>query len=739
MPPNDEIVARDPELSGLGLLLDRRALEEGIGAQIERCGTLRYKPGTSCSLAVRLADGRDIWLKALSPERHAEVVRRGHDQAPPALRSRHVLVQTPDADRDVPGLRRFWPEGRRDEALKRLMGDDVLARARMVPLSHRPTRRLVARLDHSLQKGFLKLYSRGAFARANAGATVAAVLGHGRLRRASASDCALVSDWIAGSDLCPTRRDPIVFATGRSMGRALAAIHDSSAELPFQTSRHHEIRQIEAAAADLSILLPSLAERVQQAAQSLCRHLASVPAEWGLLHGDFTSDQVIVDPAGRLHVIDWDRAGMGDRGADIGTALARVDAQELWGDIPRSGAEALRYDLLTGYEERRGLPASWPVQRSRALFLLLSEPFRRQLHDWSALVAGLLDLIETKLDTDASGAGDVALPHLPTLATRAGAARAIGALPQLEVSDDPKVLRHKPGRRALVEIPCRSREGRTKVMLAKTRSKHTDHVTPAYHEALRAAGFGGRAARFGVPRAWAGPSDLRSWVMEKVPGRALTGLLDPAGPVEPFFQTGRMLAKLHATRIEGPPEWSLTREWEVLQMALASAARRIPEDAETIVQIARLAKDRLGALKPNRPVLLHRDFYPDQVLVEEARLWLIDLDLLAVGDPHIDLGNFHAHLDEHAIRNFGGPDALSRHAAAFFDGYRSLMPCDVETVELLRDISLARHIDICFRVPGRNSTYRALLTRLQARFTKWRKEIRLDRGYDHETHVQSAF
>jgi thiamine kinase-like enzyme len=110
---------------------------------------------------------------------------------------------------------------------------------------------------------------------------------------------------------------------------------------------------------------------------------------------------------------------------------------------------------------------------------------------------------------------------------------------------------------------------------------------------------------------------------------------------------------------------------------------------------------------------LHRDFHPDQALIEGDRIWLIDLDLAALGDRHVDLGNLLAHLTEHALRRFGDPDALSRQAGAFLEGYAEADGAwSDEVLDAATDLSLLRHLDICARFADRAHVFPALLDHL---------------------------
>jgi len=67
----------------------------------------------------------------------------------------------------------------------------------------------------------------------------------------------------------------------------------------------------------------------------------------------------------------------------------------------------------------------------------------------------------------------------------------------------------------------------------------------------------------------------------------------------------------------------------------------------------------------HRPKLkpIHRDFYPDQIIVFSSRkkIYVVDFDLFFMGDPAVDIGNFLGHLTEYSLRKYGDVDALREH------------------------------------------------------------------------------
>jgi Ser/Thr protein kinase RdoA (MazF antagonist) len=123
---------------------------------------------------------------------------------------------------------------------------------------------------------------------------------------------------------------------------------------------------------------------------------------------------------------------------------------------------------------------------------------------------------------------------------------------------------------------------------------------------------------------------------------------------------------------------------------------------------ARLARllsscERIGAALPEPEVKgIHRDFHPDQVIVDGERLFLVDFDDYCEGDPGLDAGNFTAHLTELAARTAEDPGALRDLEEAFRDrffrlaGERHRAATDAYEV-----LTLARHVYLSTQFPDR--------------------------------------
>lgn len=103
------------------------------------------------------------------------------------------------------------------------------------------------------------------------------------------------------------------------------------------------------------------------------------------------------------------------------------------------------------------------------------------------------------------------------------------------------------------------------------------------------------------------------------------------------------------------------------------------------------------------------------MLVQPGRIVLLDLDLVAMGEPAIDLGNFLVPLQELSLRIHSRLDAHGAHAASFLAGYAAIrsLPSPA-ALERMCEISLWRHRAICRRFADRRGYFDKLLDHASA-------------------------
>jgi aminoglycoside phosphotransferase (APT) family kinase protein len=134
-----------------------------------------------------------------------------------------------------------------------------------------------------------------------------------------------------------------------------------------------------------------------------------------------------------------------------------------------------------------------------------------------------------------------------------------------------------------------------------------------------------------------------------------------AGDRELAVAIAEALAALHRSGVELDRRHGLEEELAVLRSRVARLSRDRPRARRCLARIQAAA---LTAPEwRERPV--HRDFYHDQLLVEDGRLAVLDFDDATMSEPAVDVANFLAHLRLLAIEEPARADAVHAAARAF--------------------------------------------------------------------------
>ena len=717
-PANRELVARDPALPGLALLLDPPALLawlRGRWPALALSGLepsyLRYKPGTSCLAGYRLmVDGKATWLTFIARRRDAfekfEKVLLKSGLPGPFGAGRELVPELALTMASFPtdrGLKRLWRVAQ-PQAWGPLLGKLHLpCEAVIEPLRYRPERRFVGRVarDHA-SLAVLKLHAPEAFARAltNASAFVSAgPLVVPRLIGSSPRHGAVASEWLAGSS---ARSDA---TSARRIGAALVALHRQSAPSLAQLTCRDQQASARALAEDIAALLPALAKRAGLLADRIAKVLQSdAPAV--SLHGDCHLEQIL-DLGETIALVDFDEAARGPAAWDFGNLQAHQALSE-----PGNGA-AFKEALLEGYRAAGGTVTERDVAAQTALGLLrlATRPFREQLPDWPKAIAAILTQAEAVCPASAGSAAVLSIaldPALPQLGAaldprRAADAFAEAGLPVRVTSA--RLVRHKPGRRCLIAYQLADCSGRKFSAYGKLRAKGADSRVFALQQELWQQGFGRSGwAGVQVPEPLALVPSLGLWLQAGVPSEAFS--VETCAP-EP---AAKAITALHGTRVRPLKRHLVVDELAILDARLCTLAERRPDWSDRLARLLRAARQRAALAQPVALRPIHRDFYHDHLLCGAAGFHLIDLDLICLGDPAVDFGNFTAHLTELALREHGDPHHFAwwsaRFAGAACRNLHGPRPVNVRIYEFL---SLLRLVEIADRMPERRANAEPLL------------------------------
>jgi glycosyltransferase involved in cell wall biosynthesis len=284
-----------------------------------------------------------------------------------------------------------------------------------------------------------------------------------------------------------------------------------------------------------------------------------------------------------------------------------------------------------------------------------------------------------------------------------------------------RVSRHKPSRRAVVEYdveadqPGRPRFAAT--LIGKVRARRSGNEGLRQLESIWSAGFDAASAdAISVPEPIGVISSFQMWFQRKVPGATAEALL--CGPDGPALarRIAEAIHKLHGAGIRPDKSHSMADELRILRDCFDRVAALRPEWVHRLANLMARCEALAASVAAPAVCGIHRDFYPAQVIVDSSRLWLIDFDLYCLGDPGLDAGNFIGHVVEQALRERGDAQAFHEVERALEERFVELSGETVrQSVHAYAGLTLARHIFLSTRIPGRSHLTEPLLALCEAR------------------------
>jgi hypothetical protein len=273
-----------------------------------------------------------------------------------------------------------------------------------------------------------------------------------------------------------------------------------------------------------------------------------------------------------------------------------------------------------------------------------------------------------------------------------------------------RLTRQKPGRRAVVEYDVDVKRpdapSERVTLLGKMRARRSGNEGFRQLDSFWNAGFDALSTDgISVPEPIGVLSALQMWFQRKVAGVATEDVFSKATEAEGIALAKRVAEAIHKVHRCGVPtdkQHTMEDELRILRECFDKAGALKPEWAGRLANLM-AACERLGAsVPPPKPCGIHRDFYPAQVLVDGARLWLIDFDLYCLGDPGLDVGNFIGHVTEQALRERGDASAFECAEHAMEERFVELSGEGVRaSVRAYTALTLARHIFLSTRFPER--------------------------------------
>lgn len=776
-PPELDLVRRDAALTGLAILLDPEAFADllrgdaAVPVLSARRAYVRYKPAVSCLVAYDVTTPAGTVAVSARALASGSLEKLEKTRAIPSIPSLlgpgrlvrddlTVVVSVFPNDRAIRVLPRLDQTEARRHLLERVFrGHPEFWTGTIQTLRYKPERRYVGRLLVNNQPvAVLKFYTEETFPAAFAASEALAEAGtlrlaprFGRSRRHHV----LAQGWCSGrllaDELTTGRQAPAELG---AVGAALADLHAyPSDELPVRTHKD-EALALRAAAEAVAVLLPAVAARASAAAGKIAKYLGDEPDERRTIHGDFYARQVLLADAGAI-LLDTDETAIGNPAVDLGQFLAHLERDVLAGRLPRNQAQAVQEGLLEAYARAtlRRIPARVSAYTAAALFRLAPAPFREGEPTWPERIAAIVDRAEEILGqpgtargsgparpaqhgrgrarvtvVDSLGAGtDPAMPFvvraLDPHHAQLRLAAAFGFQGNAALSAI-RVVRHKPGRRCVVEyevvVGRAGRADQPQTVMGKMRAKGPDWAGHRLQEAFQRAGLTGLSrAGLCVAEPLGIIPDMHMVLQRKLAGEPSSQQL--AGPDGPDLARRIAIAihQLHQADVPAERRHTMADELCILHERLARLAIERPELAARLARLLARCDRLAGSMPPVPQRGIHRDFYADHVLVDGPRLGLIDFDLYCAGDPALDVGNFQAHLTEHALRHTGDASVLAEQEAALADQFARLAgPAVCRRVTAYALLTLVRHVGLSSRLPERAHLTEALLELCEDRLAR---------------------
>lgn len=421
-----EVIAREPGLPGLSILLDpERALGLLQRLYPEQAilnlslSYLKYKPHTNCLAGFAAGVGAQkairISAKAYPEKEYAKERARcqkgngagqgGHE--PHFVDGWQLAVWSFPRDRKLPGLAALGEA----DARRRLLQDLLPAMPELWPagmetLRYKNERRYVGKLlVGGAARALIKVYEARDFKNAcRAARTIGTFAADGGLSVAgplgiSQDERIIISRWLDGRPLRQLLHEARDLSRKpgqlQAVGAALAGFHRESPGSLATAVPENEALSVLAAANATAFLCPALAVRLRRLAAGIGAELLSMPRPHHPIHGDFSSDQVLVDGAddGGIAIVDYDQARIGDPAADLGSFTAQLFYDEAAGALAAGTAAALADVVLKGYLEACGQRETllrYNLHTAAKLLQLTPQAFRTRHPQWPELMARLV-------------------------------------------------------------------------------------------------------------------------------------------------------------------------------------------------------------------------------------------------------------------------------------------------------------------------------------------------------------
>lgn len=226
-----------------------------------------------------------------------------------------------------------------------------------------------------------------------------------------------------------------------------------------------------------------------------------------------------------------------------------------------------------------------------------------------------------------------------------------------------KLVRYKPQKHCLIEYHFQGKNNL--ILIGKIRAKKTDFHSFQLQKNLWQNGFDENSQdNISVPKAVGIIPKWQMWLQKKVSGQILSKYLTKNQPINIYQKVAHIADKLHQINIPTNRTHTIKDELNILHEKLPLLTKDYPHWQKRIENLLNQCDILASKVIEIELCGIHRDFYFDQIIIDNNRFYLLDLDLYCRGNPCLDIGNFIGHISEYSLRQLEDISALKHQELA---------------------------------------------------------------------------
>ena len=233
-----------------------------------------------------------------------------------------------------------------------------------------------------------------------------------------------------------------------------------------------------------------------------------------------------------------------------------------------------------------------------------------------------------------------------------------------------RLLSHKPGRRAAIEYTVDFSAGDTIKLAGKTFRNDSGRALIETHRRLneQLSARGDSRVRVADPVGFLEDHKLALFAWHDAHGPSKS---DPLAP-DSIRAAAEGLAALHKLSTDEAPSVTSLDECRVIERWIDAVKRLGAADVSTAERAFDLLRGVGESLTQRPRCTVHGDYYEKQLISDQQRITLFDLDTLSHGDPCRDLGNLLAHVYLNCLKAGESQSAFKPLASAALSQYQSM-------------------------------------------------------------------